>query len=55
MKRDNSIAVKALRDGVGQLLGRVTPRSPPQSESQSKGRIARAGKTSRGLVRVMKD
>ena len=56
LKGDSDNAVKAFKDAIGNLSrGCAIQESPPQEETQSNGRIEAAGKTIRGLVRVMKD
>ena len=56
MKSDNEKSMVALRDAVGEFHGgEVIMEQPAKGESQSNGRVEEAGKTIRGLTRVVKE
>ena len=55
MKSDGEAAMVAVREALAKYHGSISPEQPPKGESQANGVVEEAGKTVRGLVKVMKD
>jgi hypothetical protein len=56
LKSDGEPAIVAVREALGRYHGgKVLPEQAPRGESASNGRVEEAGKTVRGLVKVLKD
>jgi hypothetical protein len=55
-KSDGERAIVAVREALARYHGgKITPELAPKGESSSNGRVEEAGKTVRGLVKVLKD
>ena len=56
MKSDGEPAMVAVREALAAYHGgSIAPEKPPKGESQSNGRVEEAGKTIRGIAKVLKD
>ena len=55
-KSDGERSIVAVREALAKYHGgKITPELSPKGESSSNGRVEEAGKTVRGLVKVLKD
>ena len=56
IKSDGERSIVAAREALGRYHGgQVTPEQPPRGESQANGKIEEAGRTVRGMAKVLKD